>query len=160
MDETILDRLNASVKERDSLYYLGDFCLGSSERAREYRRRIRCKNVYFVEGNHDASTCKIQEEFRWWKQLAEITVEAQRIVLCHYAMRVWLDPERIAVWVGPSQLVAEGVEVEGARNAARSALEQGEVEIRIDLSAGSGSAELYASSLSPEYVTFNAEYFT
>lgn len=89
MDEAILDRLNASVKERDSLYYLGDFCLGSSERARAYRKRIRCKNVYFVEGNHDASTRKIQEEFRWWKQLAEITVGAQRIVLCHYAMRVW-----------------------------------------------------------------------
>jgi glutamate N-acetyltransferase/amino-acid N-acetyltransferase len=73
---------------------------------------------------------------------------------------VALDPERIAVWVGPSQLVARGVEVAGARSAARSALEQGEVEIRIDLAAGSGSAELYASSLSPEYVTFNAEYFT
>ncbi len=73
---------------------------------------------------------------------------------------VALDPERIAVWVGASQLVAGGVEVAGARSAARSALEQGEVEIRIDLAAGSGSAELYASSLSPEYVTFNAEYFT
>jgi glutamate N-acetyltransferase/amino-acid N-acetyltransferase len=73
---------------------------------------------------------------------------------------VALDPERIAVWVGASQLVAGGVEVAGARTAARSALEQGEVEIRIDLAAGSGSAELYASSLSPEYVTFNAEYFT
>jgi N-acetylglutamate synthase/N-acetylornithine aminotransferase len=73
---------------------------------------------------------------------------------------VALDPERIAVWVGPAQLVAGGVEVTGARSAARSALEHGEVEIRIDLAAGSGSAELYASSLSPEYVTFNAEYFT
>ena len=73
---------------------------------------------------------------------------------------VALDPERIAVWVGASQLVAGGVEVAGARSAARSALEQGEVEIRIDLAAGSGSAQLYASSLSPEYVTFNAEYFT
>jgi glutamate N-acetyltransferase/amino-acid N-acetyltransferase len=73
---------------------------------------------------------------------------------------VALDPERIAVWVGPAQLVARGVEVTGARSEARSALEQGEVEIRIDLAAGSGSAELYASSLSPEYVTFNAEYFT
>ena len=35
-----------------------------------------------------------------------------------------------------------------------------EVEIRIDLAAGDGRAELYASSLSPEYVTFNAEYTT
>jgi glutamate N-acetyltransferase/amino-acid N-acetyltransferase len=73
---------------------------------------------------------------------------------------VALDPERIGVWVGPAQLVAGGVEVTGARSAARAALEQGEVEIRIDLAAGPGRAELYASSLSPEYVTFNAEYTT
>jgi glutamate N-acetyltransferase/amino-acid N-acetyltransferase len=73
---------------------------------------------------------------------------------------VALDPERIAVWVGPAQLVAGGVEVEGARIAALAALDEPEVKIRIDLAAGHGRAELYASSLSPEYVAFNAEYTT
>jgi glutamate N-acetyltransferase/amino-acid N-acetyltransferase len=73
---------------------------------------------------------------------------------------VALDPERVAVWVGPAQLVADGVEVDGARTDARAALSEREVAIRIDLAAGDGRAELYASSLSPEYVTFNAEYTT
>ena len=73
---------------------------------------------------------------------------------------VALDPERIAVWVGPAQLVADGVEVAGARAEAGAALGGSEVAIRIDLAAGDGRAELYASSLSPEYVTFNAEYTT
>jgi glutamate N-acetyltransferase/amino-acid N-acetyltransferase len=73
---------------------------------------------------------------------------------------VALDPERVAVWVGREQLVADGVEVEGAGPAAREELARSEVEIRIDLAAGNGRAELYASSLSPEYVTFNAEYTT
>jgi glutamate N-acetyltransferase / amino-acid N-acetyltransferase len=73
---------------------------------------------------------------------------------------VALDPERIAVWVGPAQLVAGGVEVTGARSEAQAALNEPEVEIRIDLAAGGGCAELYASSLSPEYVAFNAEYTT
>ena len=73
---------------------------------------------------------------------------------------VALDPERIAVWVGPTQLVADGVEVDGARAEAGAALGEQEVKIRIDLAAGDGRAELYASSLSPEYVTFNAEYTT
>jgi glutamate N-acetyltransferase / amino-acid N-acetyltransferase len=73
---------------------------------------------------------------------------------------VALDPERIAVWVGSAQLVAGGVEVAGARSEALVALGEPEVEIRIDLAAGSGRAELYASSLSPEYVSFNAEYTT
>ena len=35
---------------------------------------------------------------------------------------VALDPERIAVWVGPAQLVADGVEVDGARAEAGAAL--------------------------------------
>jgi glutamate N-acetyltransferase/amino-acid N-acetyltransferase len=73
---------------------------------------------------------------------------------------VALDPARIAVWVGPAQLVAGGVEVAGARGEAQVALHEGEVEVRIDLGAGDGRAELYASSLSPEYVSFNAEYTT
>ena len=73
---------------------------------------------------------------------------------------VAVDPERVSVWIGPAQLVAGGVEVEGARSAARAALAEREVEIRVDLAAGDGEAELYASSLSPEYVMFNAEYTT
>ena len=73
---------------------------------------------------------------------------------------VALDPDRIGVWIGPAQLVAGGVEVPGARSDALTALREREVEIRIDLAAGSGRAELYASSLSPEYVSFNAEYTT
>jgi glutamate N-acetyltransferase/amino-acid N-acetyltransferase len=73
---------------------------------------------------------------------------------------VALDPARIAVWVGPTQLVADGVEVDGARAEAGAALGGQEVKIRIDLAAGDGRAELYASSLSPEYVAFNAEYTT
>ena len=48
----------------------------------------------------------------------------------------------------------------GARDEAQDALGEGEVEIRIDLAAGDGRAELYASSLSPAYVSFNAEYTT
>jgi glutamate N-acetyltransferase/amino-acid N-acetyltransferase len=73
---------------------------------------------------------------------------------------VALDPERVAVWVGAVQLVADSVEVASARADAEVALGAPEVKIRIDLAAGDGQAELYASSLSPEYVTFNAEYTT
>jgi glutamate N-acetyltransferase/amino-acid N-acetyltransferase len=73
---------------------------------------------------------------------------------------VALDPEGIAVWVGSAQLVARGLEVRAARSEAQAALAAREVEIRIDLAAGTGRAELFASSLSPEYVSFNAEYTT
>jgi len=89
MDAAIIDRTNSCVMEGDALYFLGDFCRGSGKHAIEYRKRIRCKNIYFIEGNHDAGARQIQTEFRWWKQLAEIKADEQVVVLCHYAMRVW-----------------------------------------------------------------------
>ena len=70
MDGEILDRLNSAVADKDLLYFLGDFCRSGKD-ALAYRQKIRCKNVFFVEGNHDADTKRISPEFRWWKQLAE-----------------------------------------------------------------------------------------
>ena len=53
MDQAILERLNALVKPNDTLYFLGDFCMGSQARVLAYRRRIRCKRIFAVPGNHD-----------------------------------------------------------------------------------------------------------
>jgi calcineurin-like phosphoesterase family protein len=71
MDAAILDRVNAQVKEREVLYFPGD-----------------CKNIFFIEGNHDTGARKMASEFRCWKQLAEVRIDGQLIVLCLYAMRV------------------------------------------------------------------------
>jgi calcineurin-like phosphoesterase family protein len=89
MDQTILDRLNASVKANDILYFLGDFCIGSQAKALERRKEIRCKKIFAVPGNHDKQVRKLTEEFSWLSNLAEISIHGQPMVLCHYAMRVW-----------------------------------------------------------------------
>jgi calcineurin-like phosphoesterase family protein len=89
MDQAILDRLNASVKVNDDLYFLGDFCLGSQARVVAYRRRIRCQKILAVPGNHDKQARKLKEEFCWLDNLAEVSIHGQPIVLCHYALRVW-----------------------------------------------------------------------
>jgi len=89
MDQTILERLNSSVKANDILYFLGDFCIGSKARVLEHRKQIRCNKVFAVPGNHDKEARKLTEEFSWLGNLAEISVKGQPIVLCHYAMRVW-----------------------------------------------------------------------
>jgi calcineurin-like phosphoesterase family protein len=89
MDQAILERLNASVKPNDSLYFLGDFCLGIQARVLAYRRRIRCEKIFAVPGNHDKHTRKLKQEFFWLDNLAEVSVHGQQIVLCHYAFRVW-----------------------------------------------------------------------
>lgn len=89
MDQAIVERLNASVKRDDVLYFLGDFCMGGEQRIFAYRRRIHCKKIFAVPGNHDKQACKSKEEFSWLDNLAEVSVHGQPIVLCHYALRVW-----------------------------------------------------------------------
>ena len=97
MDAAILANLNRRVGENDQLYFLGDFCIGGAEKARQYRDRIVCRNVHFVEGNHDRALRDLKGAFCSWSQLAEIRIGGQGIVLCHYAMRVWHHSSR-GVW--------------------------------------------------------------
>ncbi len=89
MNSAILERLNSAVKAKDVLYFLGDFCIGPRARAMELRHEIQCKKIFAVPGNHDKDTRKLTQEFCWLGDLAEVSINGQRIVLCHYAMRVW-----------------------------------------------------------------------
>lgn len=89
MDDAIADGVNACVKPNDVLYFLGDFCLGRAEQVIAYRKRLACKTIHFIEGNHDKVTRTQEQLFTTWGVLSEINVAKQRIVLCHYAMRVW-----------------------------------------------------------------------
>lgn len=89
MDDSIAEGVNACVKPDDVLYFLGDFCLGRAEQVIAYRKRLACKTIHFIEGNHDKVARKQQHLFATWSVLSEINVAKQRIVLCHYAMRVW-----------------------------------------------------------------------
>jgi calcineurin-like phosphoesterase family protein len=92
MNRTIIERLKSLVKTNDILYFLGDFCIGPKAKAVELRREIRCKNTFAVPGNHDKDTRKLTQEFSWLGDLAEVSINGQRIVLCHYAVRVWNHP--------------------------------------------------------------------
>jgi calcineurin-like phosphoesterase family protein len=97
MDAAILANLNKLVGANDVLYFLGDFCLGGPDQARQYRDRIVCRNIHVVEGNHDAALRNLTGAFSSLNQLVEVGVRRQRIVLCHYAMRVWHHSGR-GVW--------------------------------------------------------------
>jgi calcineurin-like phosphoesterase family protein len=97
MDAAILANLNNVVRAQDVLYFLGDFCLGGPDQALRYRDRIVCRNIHLVEGNHDEALRDVAGAFSSSNQLVEVRVGNQRIVLCHYAMRVWHHARR-GVW--------------------------------------------------------------
>jgi calcineurin-like phosphoesterase family protein len=98
MDTNLISRINDRVKPNDWLYHLGDFSFRGGNPA-EYRTRIHCRNMIMILGNHDPihanGTAKpdFAALFREVHSLLRITVQlngaARRIVLCHYAMRIW-----------------------------------------------------------------------
>ena len=61
MNSTIIQRFNERVKEDDLVFYLGDFCFksgsgrgeGEPAKADIFRNQLNCKNIIFIEGNHD-----------------------------------------------------------------------------------------------------------
>jgi calcineurin-like phosphoesterase family protein len=90
MNAAILNNLNEKVTENDWLYFLGDMAFTrETYYLTSWLDKLRCKNICVIKGNHDRTTALIRDRFFWYKDMCEIKVENQPIVLCHYAMRVW-----------------------------------------------------------------------
>ena len=53
MTDTIIDGINKYVGEDDLLFVLGDWCFNGIDKIWEGRKRIKCRNIYFIAGNHD-----------------------------------------------------------------------------------------------------------
>jgi calcineurin-like phosphoesterase family protein len=53
MNEVIVNNLNDKVGENDILIHLGDWSFGGFDSIREFRERIKCKNIILFFGNHD-----------------------------------------------------------------------------------------------------------
>lgn len=91
MDDTLCNNWNAVVGPEDTVYHLGDFSFGLPDK---YLTRLN-GHIFFVMGNHDREMRRVRQERKWnhkvtfLPDLAEVEVEGQKIVLCHYAMRVW-----------------------------------------------------------------------
>ncbi len=87
MNTAIINRCNERVKEDDILFFLGDFALRRSAESPDaqignpiniFRPQIKCKQIYFVGGNHDKDgQCKTPI------QSMTIQVGKHRIFLTH-----------------------------------------------------------------------------
>ena len=61
MDETLIKNWNDTVDNDDTVFFLGDFALGPSERLVELGKRLNGKKI-LIRGNHDrASDTKFRE---------------------------------------------------------------------------------------------------
>jgi calcineurin-like phosphoesterase family protein len=105
MNEGIVSNWNSVVKNGANVFIVGDLAMGGPSKApllASYLRRLN-GNKFLIPGNHDTWVLddeKCLKELTVLPPLVEIAVpdqslkkgrggKRQRIVLCHYAMKVW-----------------------------------------------------------------------
>jgi len=91
MNEALIANWNKTVGQKDTVYCLGDIAFVTSEdRLRELIGRLN-GHIHLIRGNHDNRKIfkKAADVFASIRELNKITWDKQKIILCHYSMRVW-----------------------------------------------------------------------
>jgi calcineurin-like phosphoesterase family protein len=87
MDDALIENINREVKPNDLLYHLGDWAMWRGHEG--YRRRIHCRNIVLILGNHDRHQSKLRPLFLDIHPILHTKIDGRNFSLCHYAMRVW-----------------------------------------------------------------------
>ena len=101
MGEALIGNWNSAVHPTDDVFILGDLAMGGNSKApllANILRRLN-GNKYLIPGNHDTYVLRSEEcleQITVLPPLVEIRVPdqdafkgRQKIVLCHYAMKIW-----------------------------------------------------------------------
>lgn len=86
MNEYMVEKWNAKVKQGDDVVILGDVSAGNAEETNDILRRLR-GNLYLIEGNHDHFLRHRKFDtslFRWVKPYEELRDNKRKVILSHY----------------------------------------------------------------------------
>lgn len=107
MDDLIIDNINSMVMPEDTLWDLGDNAFGNKWNIPELRRRIKCKTIHFLYGNHDEAISGLhpngkalsedkmnramtfQKEFASVGHYNEMYYKGKLLVMFHYPIASW-----------------------------------------------------------------------
>lgn len=103
MNDKIVESINSTVGEDDTLFHLGDWSFGGFDNIEEFRNRINCKNIHLILGNHDhhieRNKGDIQRLFSSVHQYLRLQVSVMPgtklyagemdLVLMHYPIASW-----------------------------------------------------------------------
>lgn len=87
MDAAIIGNVNEVAGPKDRVICLGDIATKRGNLA-AYKARFICQNILIVPGNHDREK-ELVRHFTVLPQCYMYENQGFRMVLCHYAMRVW-----------------------------------------------------------------------
>lgn len=89
MDEAMVARWNEIVDDSDEVWHLGDFAIKpSAARAEELLAALHGRK-HLVTGNNDPPAVVSLAGWASVQPYAELVVDDQRLVLCHYPFRSW-----------------------------------------------------------------------
>jgi calcineurin-like phosphoesterase family protein len=104
MNEAMIRNWNSVVGHSDIVYHVGDVAFEKDERKLDNLLIRLNGEKHLIMGNHDKNFNKWQRHFRSRSQIGVVHVPpeanngvGQRIVMCHYAMRVW-DQSHHGTW--------------------------------------------------------------
>lgn len=85
MNETIVANWNETVGENDTVFHLGDFCLGGAAEWTKFLDRLNGR-IYLILGNHDLKNIRqgFLGRFEHVAMQMRIEIGKQKIYLCHY----------------------------------------------------------------------------
>lgn len=94
MGVTLLHNINERVSADDTLWILGDVCMGQEKgrRIASFLSQLTCRDVRLTRGNHDPRDVDalLLAGFTEVRELAEVSLgNRQRAMLCHYPMLSW-----------------------------------------------------------------------
>ena len=82
----LISNINYIVQSDDELYIIGDFILGDPEQTEETLKKINCKNIHVIIGNHDT-----EAKIKIYKQycisvdyLHYLRYKGYEFIMCHY----------------------------------------------------------------------------
>lgn len=101
MDSTIINSINSTVLEDDTLVIGGDFCWSTKDArvslAQKFRNQINCKNVFLIWGNHDDRNM-LSHLFTACYDQYDFNVNGQHVFMNHYPCRSW-DKSHYGAWM-------------------------------------------------------------
>lgn len=100
MNATIVNNINETVGQDDILVHIGDWSFGGFESIIEFRKRIVCKNIYLIFGNHDHHIERNKDGVQGYfintshyqvLNITEANGSKHSFVLSHYPICSWHD---------------------------------------------------------------------
>lgn len=95
MNKTIVENINNTVDENDTLFHLGDWSFDGIDNILKLRNAIKCKNIHIVLGNHDHHIARNIENrfttaFKSINDYVELIGKKKvEFVLMHFRIHSW-----------------------------------------------------------------------